>query len=203
LGYPLIEDCCQHLGENYQSVDQNHRGILSVFSFHATKCLTTGEGGAVATNNTHLAKRIEAACQQVPPQISDLQASLGLSQLARYPDMLEIRRQIANHYLQTISKHSLEDTYRIAHRTMWFRFPLLLKSQNFVDVQASFESSGISVRRGIDRLLHRSLNQSDQMFPNAAKLYEKTLSIPIYPALDRAQQDQIINATNNILSMTT
>lgn len=99
FGVPVIEDCCQSLGLQLPNGEHvGHQGYASFFSFHATKSLTTGEGGAVATSDPQLLsnlKRLRDADVHAP--LSDLQAALGLSQLTRYPAMLERRQTDRSH----------------------------------------------------------------------------------------------------------
>jgi dTDP-4-amino-4,6-dideoxygalactose transaminase len=52
---------------------------------------------------------------------------------------------------------------------------------------ASFLRAGLSVRRGVDALLHRTMGKSDELFRMAAELFETTVSVPIYPAMTEAQ----------------
>ena len=48
---PVIEDCAQSLGAEYKSRRVGSLGELSVFSFYATKMITTGEGGMILTDD--------------------------------------------------------------------------------------------------------------------------------------------------------
>ena len=51
LGIPLIEDCAQSLGAKYKDKRVGSTGVISVFSFYATKVICSGEGGMVTTSN--------------------------------------------------------------------------------------------------------------------------------------------------------
>ena len=55
----LIEDAAESLGSRYKKKRSGEVGDISTFSFHATKNITTGEGGMVLTNNKKYAKKIE------------------------------------------------------------------------------------------------------------------------------------------------
>lgn len=58
FGYPIIEDAAEAFGAEYKGRPAGSLGIVSVFSFHANKVTTTGEGGCVTTNDTDIADRV-------------------------------------------------------------------------------------------------------------------------------------------------
>src|SRR4030095_1778229 len=57
-GLALIEDAAEALGSEYHGKKAGSNSEFSVFSFHGTKVMTTGEGGCLATNNESLACRV-------------------------------------------------------------------------------------------------------------------------------------------------
>ncbi len=132
----IIEDACHALGGTYDDgspVGCGKYSDMSVFSFHAIKPITTGEGGLVVTNNDNYAHRLrllrnhgierdpgyfEANSDQrgnFPPwfyeqqslgfnyRLSDIQAALGLSQLNKLEKFCCRRREIALHYDEAFS----------------------------------------------------------------------------------------------------
>lgn len=197
LGISIIEDRCQYVAGN----SNRNETEIAMYSFHATKLLTAGEGGMVTTNNNKIASRIKELEEQnaVASPMSDLQAALGLSQLGKYDKMLEIRKKIAKNYFQNIKAHSAMLPQAFINESIFFRFPILVENMDFEKVQAQFLAKGVHVRHGVDSLLHRTLGLSDSDFPNAVEAFNKTLSIPIYPALTESEQGQVIDAVNNIL----
>lgn len=190
FGLPLVEDCAQ-------AVDRPGRwsmaGDIGVFSFHPTKCLTTGEGGLAVSRDPALNRRLRllrdggAGARRVFAPLSDLAAALGMSQLARLDEALDRRRQIAAVYRQALGEGGdrlLRRTPR--DRTMHFRF-VLSHPDGFDEAACAFAREGVIVRRGVDELLHRVLGLPDREFPAAVELFETTVSIPIYPALDATE----------------
>lgn len=182
IGIPIIEDHCQSFGLSKLKND------AAFFSFHATKCLTTGEGGAAVFR--------EATTVESNAPFSDLQAALGLSQLARYDEMLERRAAIASRYFAELPER-LTGPLKSAGRSVYFRFPIRFDPE-FDKIHAAFADRGIAVRRGVDRLLHRRRGFPDAAFPNAVRAFDQTISIPIYPALTQGEVGQIIDATKAI-----
>lgn len=195
LGLPIIEDCCQCFSPRVGNL-----GAAAVFSFHGTKCLTTGEGGMVATASPSVAERIDASLEShpEPSRLSDLQAALGISQLARYDEMLVIRQAMARRYLGVLPSHSTNHIRDVADRSIFFRFPLSL-NRGFDAVAELFTRRGIHVRRGVDTLLHRKGGLSDELFPTTVELFRSTMSLPFYPALSDLNIRHVLAAATEIL----
>ena len=129
----VIEDAAHALGAKYRSRMVGSISHMSVFSFHAVKHLTTGEGGMVTTNNGEFVQRLrevrnhgidsDARARQADGQwhyemttlgfnyrLTDIACALGLAQLPRLPANLARRRTIAARYekaLATVSSLAL------------------------------------------------------------------------------------------------
>lgn len=196
---PIIEDCCQAFGAKYKNKMVGSIGTLAFFSFHATKCLTTGEGGMLVSNNDKLLEKLKVKIQNysVTMQMSDLQAALGISQLNQYQQMLEKRREIANYYFQHLPKELVENMRLVVNDTIFFRFVLNVTA-DFDLLRERFYKLGIHVRRGVDKLLHQ-IYPSEAVYPNAEKLFQTSLSIPIYPSLTSEEYAAITQAVLEIL----
>lgn len=200
IGVPLIEDCCQSFGAMTPRGRTGSFGLISFFSFHATKCLTTGEGGMSCTGDAELGRRMlelrdgaaGALRGRVPCAMSDLQAALGLSQLRRYDSFLARRRTLADVYFEALTPEPSVTAPELTRgRSIHFRFPVRVAADIDKWIRA-FATSQIAVRRGVDDLLHRQLALPDAGFPSAVRLFDTTLSLPIYPALTDAQQAHIV-----------
>lgn len=195
---PVIEDACQAFGLNINGVPAGGTGDIGLFSFHATKCLTTAEGGMLVSSNSQLMKEAKLkrdgvgriAAQTTAP-LSDLQAALGLSQLARYDSFLNLRRKLKLKYfeaLNCVAAFQLPDN----DIEFFFRYPLRVQTSPEV-LQAKIAEYGIHIRKGVDQLLHRELGLSDRNYPNAVKALNQTISIPFYPALSDDSCESVIN----------
>ena len=124
-GFKVLEDASHALGATYggSKVGSCAYSDITVFSFHPVKMITTGEGGACATNNLELGAVIErlrshgitrdVSEMESPKAIpyyyeqldlgfnyrmTDFQAALGVSQLKRIDDFVVERNRIASHY---------------------------------------------------------------------------------------------------------
>jgi UDP-4-amino-4-deoxy-L-arabinose-oxoglutarate aminotransferase len=203
FGLPIIEDCAQ-------AVDKQGRrmlaGDIGVFSFHPTKCLTTGEGGMAVSANKELDLRLRqlrdgSSVSPLPrlfSPLSDLAAALGLSQLARYDEAVERRVRLARLYRERLSPLMPGALPELPpDRTMWFRFPLTVAGGTD-RWQKPFADRGIHVRKGVDQLLHRLLGLPDEAFPQAVRFFNETVSLPIYPALDDREHAACVEAATEI-----
>jgi UDP-4-amino-4-deoxy-L-arabinose-oxoglutarate aminotransferase len=188
---PVIDDCCQAIGL------PRAPGAVCVVSFHATKMLTTGEGGMALTADRVLADRMRADASERRDQLSDVQAALGRSQLRRYPAFLARRRELAERYSRALASLPIA-LPSLAGGSLFFRFPIRT-SGDFDQMRAEFAAHGVHVRRGVDTLLHRSAGIEASRFPNAERLFRETLSIPLYPALSDAEADRVIAAAAKVL----
>jgi dTDP-4-amino-4,6-dideoxygalactose transaminase len=116
-GLSIVEDIAHGLGALHRGAPLGSSGNLGIFSFHGTKIITTGEGGALVgprqlldgarldtnfgvTGDRHPTGFLEDAVE-VPglkAGMSDLQASLGINQLSRLDELLAARRSTAEFY---------------------------------------------------------------------------------------------------------
>ncbi len=182
-GLFVVEDASHALGAKYRvdgkwvNVGACRHSDMAVFSFHAVKTITTGEGGAVLTNNRHFydqlrvlrshgIHRSEAISRRSGSwyyemrglgfnyRLTDIQAALGLSQLKRLPQFIARRREIASLYcrfLKNIDAISLprepEGFYHAYH--------LFVLSVNFTKLKKSrTEFMKALAARGIGTQVH-------------------------------------------------
>ncbi len=181
---PIIEDCAHALGTKQATGE--HVGLLgdyALFSFHATKCMTTGEGGML----------ISKSPIKNPQRTSAISAALGLSQLQQFPTFLEKRNTLANLYTKLLN---IPKTY---DERNWFRFPIQV-NERFDDIHNIYASNNIAIRKGVDTLLHQAEGLSDSKFPHATHAFTHTISLPIYPTLRKKDVERICNIfiKNNI-----
>lgn len=189
-GLPLIEDCCQALGARGNGAAAGAVGDCCVLSFHATKLLTTGEGGMLLARDPRLLERARAlkggggslAVRYRQP-MSDLAAALGLSQLGAYEASLRRRREIADFYFRKLEGLPVSLPAAVRPRSIFFRFPLRVRGGDFEEIRRAFEREGVHVRRGVDALLHRECGLRAEDFPVAEQTFAETVSIPLYPSL--------------------
>ena len=201
LGLPIVEDACQAFGADVEGRPAGGHGVIGVFSFHATKCLTTGEGGMAVSRDPALVATMRrlrdgeegAASPRLPSPMTDLQAALGLSQLARYDAFRARRRAVADRYFEALGGVPVSLPHGLRQSSMFFRFPVRVRGDVTEGLRVMVER-GVQARRGMDALLHRSLGPHADRFPGAERLFEQTVSLPIYPALTSDAQRAVVEA---------
>ncbi|HTR89870.1 MAG TPA: DegT/DnrJ/EryC1/StrS family aminotransferase, partial [Solirubrobacteraceae bacterium] len=119
-GLALVEDACEALGAVHRDGRPvGGRGNPAVFGFYANKQITTGEGGMVALGDPALKRRIDSERNQgrAPDmgwldhdrlgfnyRLSDVACALGIVQLARLPELMAARGQVAALYRETLAE---------------------------------------------------------------------------------------------------
>lgn len=201
LSIPVIEDCAQAIGSEYKGKKVGTFGDAAIFSFYASKMLTTGYGGMVFSKNGKIIEKIrdyrEFDCRRhYKPrfnfQLSDFQAAMGISQIKRLPQFIEKRTEIADEYYEILPSENVWPSNRINNkRPNFYRF--LIKVNNPKKLKRFLESKGIKAIIPIQtfELLHRYLRQNPKNFPVSEEIAKTTLSIPIYPSLKKYEIEKI------------
>ena len=225
-GFSVIEDASHAIGGSYKGkpVGNCQYSKITVFSFHPVKIITTGEGGAALTRNPGLSNRLNSIrCHGIVREdfeydspgpwyyeqqslgynyrLTDLQASLGLSQLRRLPTIIERRRELVDRYrkmLQGSSATILEESElcKSSHHLA------VLKIDNATPKQHRLIFEGMR-NAGIGVQLHywpiplqpyfRKLGFSQGQFPNAEHYAKTCFSLPLFPEMSHEDQDRVIN----------
>lgn len=215
LKIPIIEDCAQALGAERNSKKVGSFGDMSIFSFYATKMITTGQGGMVASSQKEyidvIRDLIHYDCRddykvRYNYQMTDLQASIGISQLKKLPLFLSRRRKISQQY-HTILKNILQKTKKqdilndmpLSEENAHYRYIIRLKT-NVEKYITLFKKYGVEAKDMSDDycFLHRYLELDPKQYPHAEALHHHLLSLPLYPALTDAEVKNIVNTLENI-----
>lgn len=199
-------DCRRFLPGTFSQADQTERGTIEVLSFHAIKCLTTGEGGMALSNDASLLEQMRGfrdgvdshLAMRIASPMTDIQGALGLSQLVRYDDFLKRRRDIAEQYFAELYDLPVQLPECIRNESIFFRFPLRVHG-DFYAYRNRFDALNVQVRQGVDALLHRISGEDRRLFPVAEQLFAETLSIPIYPTLRDVEVQAVIAACRRVL----
>jgi UDP-4-amino-4-deoxy-L-arabinose-oxoglutarate aminotransferase len=188
LGLPVVEDACQAFAVPFPQGISGTLGDIGVYSFQATKCLATGEGGMVVSPAA-----TAPADGGATSEMSDLQAALGLSQLDRYDAFLDRRRAIGDALRSAVAGAPGLIAHLPDPALPLFRFTVRT-DLGFAGAHEFFAARGVAVRRGVDVLLHREAGLSDARFPTAVRLFESTVSVPCYPALSDTELATVAGA---------
>ena len=162
----VIEDAAESVGAEYRGRRAGSFGDASIFSFHGSKTLTTGEGGMLLTNDDALYQRAlvlrdhgrAAGPKQFWNQeiafkykMSSLQAALGLAQVERLTELVERKRAIFNWYcagLDGVSGVQLNDAGPDVLNAYWMVTAVLGPEYGIAKeaMMAALDARGISTR---------------------------------------------------------
>ncbi len=192
FGAPIIHDLCQSSPFAIQRVADAVCGDAVALSFHPTKYICAAGGGALISRKDDPIVRSIASMWADASPMGEVGAALGQVQLSRAHLFRSRRAEIASVYLAAAGTRAdrLHASFD-AHHGDLLRLPLQSMRLGYDEVAAYFASGGVTTRRGVDQLAHRSVGQSDRHFPNAVKRFEQTFSLPFYPALSEWEQETI------------
>ncbi|MEW6077766.1 MAG: DegT/DnrJ/EryC1/StrS family aminotransferase [Thermodesulfobacteriota bacterium] len=204
IGIPLIEDCAQAVGALYHGRPLGAFGGAAVFSFYATKMMTTGEGGLVASRDQKIIERIVDLRNydnrtdyrvRFNYKMTDLQAAMGLSQLGKLETFIIRRQEIAGRYNEALCHFRVILPPDTPGR-IYFRYVVRVPDDAgpWIDRLAR---RGITCARPVFRPLHHYLNLTGYEQSDAA--WRTALSIPIYPSLTDQEADTVIAALKECL----
>lgn len=192
-GRIVIEDCCQSLGGALADAPLGASGDAAVFSFYATKIITGGQGGMVwsrtVAESVRDYRQFDGRGTYQPRfnfQLTDLQAALAGSQLARLDLIRGRRAQIARAYLAALPDGLSTQGGLSAAGRMVQRFVVVAPDSHVRDrLRAHMTSAGVGCIVPVERfeLLHRYLGLDPAAYPAAEQLSDTTLSLPLHLSL--------------------
>jgi UDP-4-amino-4,6-dideoxy-N-acetyl-beta-L-altrosamine transaminase len=221
----LIEDAAHSLGSTYRGRPVGSLADITTFSFFPTKNITTGEGGAVVSPHADLLERARRFSRQglvrdprefsistegawhqevhsigLNYRLTDIQAALGLSQLARLNDFRERRAQIKAAYDESFAGLPGVDVPPQRRNTepMWHLYPVRVPAASRGNVFAHLRSVGIGVQVNyLPAYRHPALTHlaNPEDFPSSEEFYAREISLPIHFALT---SEEVMRVTRNL-----
>jgi perosamine synthetase len=188
LGLPIIEDCAQSLGATSRGRMTGTWGEAAIFSFYATKVITTGQGGMVASRNKELLERVRDLRQYDKKEdykvrynfcMTDLQGRMGRIQLEKLPSFLKAREERAQWYGKHIQ--GLKGVIMPRKGGIYYRYIVRMEDGKLDRVIGELQREGIEAQRPVFRPLHRYLGLDG--FATTERVFAEALSLPIYPCI--------------------
>ena len=230
-GVAIIEDAACVVGGTYDGRPVGSRGFTACFSFHPRKTISTGEGGMLTTDDPDLAERarqLRSFSASVSDRarheargivfeeyrelgynyrLTDIQAAVGIEQLAKLDRLLAARRRIAARYDDAFSKipgvrvpatpAGVTHTYQ----TYGIRLPGRTAADRDALIRALVER-GVSCRRGIAPV-HLEPLYVARFGPNTLAASEEvsdtSLLLPMFASLSDTDQTRVISAVTELL----
>ena len=195
LGLPIIEDCAQAIGAKYKGRRVGTQGDLGIFSFYATKMMATGEGGMVLARSAALLNKVRDQREydhcsdyklRFNYKMTDIQASLGSSQLKQLNAFIRKRKSIATIYQNALADLPVEIPDAAS---VYYRF--IFKSSKRNQIRQALRRKKIMAEPPVYKPIHLYLKKRG--FKAADDWYKRGLSIPIYPQLSLKEAKRIGN----------
>ena len=219
-GVPIVEDAAGALGSIVDGRPAGSLGAAGCLSFHPRKVVTTGEGGAVLTADPELDRRLRRLRAHglengdfveigLNYRLSDIQAGVGLPQLARLGSLLEGRRAVAARYDEALAdldglepapapsgadrRHSYQAyVARAADRGLRDR---LIEGVRARDVETQIGTYLVPALTA-----YRDLGYRADDVPNARDAADRGLALPVYETLTTDEQDRVVDAVREALA---
>ena len=228
----VIADACHAIGGQYDGkrIGSAHFEECSTFSFHPVKTVTTGEGGAITTNDARMAQRMrdirhhnmvkkpsmapweyEMKALGYNYRMTDIQCALGISQFKKLEHFVEKRRslvQLYNQMLSDISPH-IRPHHQVSEgqKISWHLYA----------ARIDFEKLGLSRQFMMERLRKRGIGTQVHYIPvhtqpyyrdvygtlplpGAEEYYRTTLSLPLYPSMNDPDVETVVSALRDIIA---
>lgn len=209
------------------SIGAGQHEDMATFSFHPVKTIAMGEGGAITTNNKDYADHMRVlrshAMTKNPDagswvydmaelgynyRASDIHCALGVSQLKKLKAFVEKRRELASLYDELLKPLApvIQGPQRISQcNPAWhlyaarIDFEALGKSRQ--DVMEGLRAQGVGTQvhyRPVHTQPFYTDRYGDLSLPGAQMYYERTLSLPLYPAMEEADVRHVVDALEKI-----
>lgn len=221
----VIEDAAHAIGSSWRGRRIGSFGDLVCFSFHPNKNMTTIEGGAISGGSPAELKSIELhrwhgqvktgldAFDTLLPggksNLSDVAAAVGLGQLKRLEEFNARRRTLVARYFELWAHDApLRLPERGDEGHSWHVFTPLLPLPRLritrVEFMEAMKARGIGVGVHYPAIhlfsCYRALGYRDGQLPNAERIGRETVTLPLFPAMELADVDRVVAATNEILA---
>lgn len=197
LNIPIIEDCAQSIGAEYNLSKVGSFGYISIFSFYATKMLTSIDGGMILTDDKDLADKMRDLRYyggkrdfqlRFNYKMQNINAAVGLVQLEKLDFFVEERKRLSDRYVEVFSKICWVD---IVNKTNHKK-----KSSNYrfiIKIERDYEEYFIKLCKKYEIVLGDTIFEDLSKFApqyfienliNTQKLMKSTYSFPLYPGID-------------------
>lgn len=209
FGIPVIEDCAQALGAKIGNKPVGREGDLAIFSFYATKMITTGHGGMVVAKSQRLLERVRDLKEFDERQnyavrynykMTDIEAALGLTQLGKLGSFIKKRTNVAKFYNSALQGAEITlPALSKAAQPVFYRYVVRLRKNRDAVIRALLKK-GIEVKPPVFKPLHRYLGLSGKRYPVTERIFRSAISLPIYPSLAYHEAKRIAKELGKIVS---
>jgi len=219
----VIEDAACAIGSTINSKFAGTFGDCGVFSFHPRKLITTGEGGAIVTDNESLADQIQILRSHGGVRnafyfefveagynfrLSDINSAVGLVQLEKLETIIQQRRKYAAAYMDLlgdISNLVLPSIPKGFGHTFQSFVVLLdpeikrdrvIEEMRKFDIETTLGTYSISAQPYFSRYL----TETSHPCPQSLRAFNSSLTLPLYPSMKSSDIKQVAESLRRVLS---
>ena len=224
-GLRLIEDSAESLGSTLGGRLCGSFGDAGIFGFYPNKQITTGEGGAVVTNDARIAELCRSMADQgrgaeeawlhhvrlgYNYRLDEMSAALGLSQVARLKEIVAARAQVAAWYFDALYDVNEVVLPKVADNVgmSWFVFVIRLAERfSRADrdrVLARLRDHGIGCRDyftpiHLQPYIREALGTRVGQFAVTERVCDRTIALPFYSQMTQQEVHQVGDALRSSL----
>jgi perosamine synthetase len=202
----LVEDAAGALGARYRGTPCGALGVMGCLSFHPRKIVTTGEGGAVTTDDAELGDAIRRFRHHgivargefdIPEpglnyRLPDLLCAIGIPQVARLEQLLAARARVAGWYTERLEHLVLTPTAADGDRHGWQAYVVQLDRRD--EAFQALRAEGIEVQIGTYALHHLGAYRDRGAFPGADRAFTRALALPFATTMTEAACARVASA---------
>jgi len=229
----VIEDAAHALPTRYKGKMIGTFGDITCFSFYATKTITTGEGGMMTTENAEVADRVRMLSMHgiskdaykrytaegswryeildvgYKYNMTDIQAALGLAQLAKSDVLRAKRDRVAGVYTAALSSLDAYETPAVPVDVQhaWHLYVLKV-NPDALSISRDRVIEELK-KRGIGTSVHfiplhthpyyqQKLGYRTGQFPHAENHFEHAISLPLFPGMTNDDTERVVEALHDI-----
>ena len=226
----VIEDAAHAIEANRERIRPGNLGNTACFSFYTTKNITSGEGGAICTNNEEIAEKLKklrlhgmskGAAERYSRKyehwdmemlgwkynMDNIHAALLLNQLENIEKYLQRREEICRIYEEVFRNNQQVTCLRILpeSRSARHMFTIMVPPEKRDSVLGKLQEKGVGVAvnyRAIHLLTfyHQTYGYKKGMFPVAEKIGDSTITLPLYPRLTDEEVQYVIQAVKQAVA---
>jgi perosamine synthetase len=197
----LLEDAAGALGARYRGTPCGSLGVAGCLSFHPRKIVTTGEGGAVTTDEGGLDRAVRRlrhhgweSLGEMPRvgfnyRLADILCALGIPQLARLEQLLHARERVADWYAERLGELVLVPGAAEGDRHGWQAYVIQIDRRD--EALAALREEGIEAQIGTWALHRLEPYRAQADFPGADRAYDRALALPFATTTTEAEVDRV------------
>ena len=235
---PLIEDSCEALGTVYKGTPAGSFGRAGVFGFYPNKQITTGEGGMIVTNDDRLAN----ACRSLRNQgravagrgaiaggstsgswlhherlgfnyrMSEINAALGVAQMQRLDELIQLRNDTANRYVERlldVPELTLPTIDSECSVMSWFVFVVRLAA-GYTREERDRVIAGLRMHEigagdyfpciHLQPIYQRAMGFGEGNYPIAESVSQRTIALPFFSGMSLRDIDIVAQTLELMIS---